>query len=250
MIQNISIGAVSYLNTKPMITAPNGAAQAFAHLPATLELDYPASIANKLLAGSIQVGLVPIVIVPLLAQAHIITQYGIACTGAVASVALYSNVPITQVTHILLDYQSRTSVLLLQVLCKEYWGIKVKYITSQPGYEAHISGSTAALVIGDRAFAQKKINTYEYDLGEAWLQHTGLPFVFAAWVSNVALPKEWIKQFETQLQLNIAHYFAHINALNLLPYEVDYLTQNIQYQLTAKHVQGMHLFLEKIKSIP
>ena len=243
--QNISVGAVSYLNTKPMITpSPIGTAQAFAE---GLIINNPAAIAAMLINREIQVGLVPVAILPQLGTYYQVSNYGIGCTGAVSSVCLYSNVPITEVTTLYLDTESRTSVQLLQVLLREYWQLpNIILLPAYKGYESDITGTVAGLVIGDRAFIQKKINTYEYDLGEAWYKHTGLPFVFALWVSTVVLNSEFKISFNNWLASNHAHYMATIDVKELTTEQKNYLQHNIQYKLTALHYKGLQLFLSKL----
>src|SRR6185436_5543137 len=94
------------------------------------------------------------------------------------------------------DYQSRTSVALLKYLMKEYWDIKPEMIEAvNEDYRKEIKGTTAGLVIGDRAFEQRKVSTFIYDLGSEWRSITGLPFVFAAWVSIKQMPKDFIQLF-------------------------------------------------------
>ncbi len=87
----------------------------------------------------------------------------------------------------MLDYQSRTSDDLLKILIKEYWKINPVFEETSGEYQSKISGTTAALIIGDRALKQREISSYIYDLGLEWKKFTGLPFVFAAWVSNKKL---------------------------------------------------------------
>ena len=77
---------------------------------------------------------------------------------------------------------------------KEYWGINPEIVQAEDEhYRQEIKGTTAGLVIGDRAFEQRKISTFIYDLGSEWRTITGLPFVFAAWVSTKKLPDDFIQ---------------------------------------------------------
>ena len=143
----------------------------------------------------IDVGLVPVAIIPEMKEYYIISDYCIGCDGEVASVCLFSEVPLDKIEKVLLDYQSRTSVELLKILIKEHWKINPVFEETSGEYQSKISGTTAALVIGDRALEQRKISPYIYDLGLEWKKFTGLPFVFAAWVSNKKLDKKFIDDF-------------------------------------------------------
>ena len=190
--KRIRIGAVSYLNTRPLLYGLKRSG-----LMERIELveEYPSRVAEMLLNDEIDVGLVPVAIIPQLKEAHIITDYCIGTEGEVASVALFSEVPMEQVTTVLLDYQSRTSVNLAKLLLKEYWQKEVVLEDAREDFRSRISGTTAGIVIGDRALEQRNTSAYCYDLGLAWKNYTGLPFVFAAWVSNKPLGDEFEDAF-------------------------------------------------------
>ncbi len=212
-------------------------------------LDYPANIAHRLLDSEIDIGLVPVAIIPALAEHYIISDYCIGCKGAVASVCLFSDVPIQEVKEVLLDYQSRTSVQLLKILLTEYWKTAPVFIDAKEDFRDNIRERRAGLVIGDRAFQQRKVSKYVYDLGEAWYLHTGLPFVFAAWVSNKKLDQSFIDKFNSATAAGLSS-IAEIVAQT--PYHLydlqQYFTNYISYELDAEKRKGMALFLIKIKT--
>ena len=141
-----------------------------------LIIDYPARIAEQLVRDEIDMGLVPVAIIPRLNDYYINGDYCIGSNGAVASVCLFSEVPIEKIETVLLDYQSRTSVQLARVLLERYWKINPRLIDAGKDYRDHIHGTTAGVVIGDRALEQRKLSPYIYDLGEAWKKMTGLSF--------------------------------------------------------------------------
>ena len=211
--------------------------------------DYPARIAGKLLEESIDVGLVPVAVIPRLKESHIITDYCIGCNGPVASVCLFSEVPLEDVEAVMLDYQSRTSVALTKVLLKEYWQLNPKLIETRNEYQSQIKGNTAGLLIGDRALAQRNVSPYIYDLGEAWKNHTGLPFVFAAWVSNKKLPMNFVSLFNDANRNGVMHIDKVINSSPTSIFDLrKYYSDHINYHLDADKREGMNLFLEKIKN--
>lgn len=187
------MAAVSYLNTKPLLY---GIRQHEVLKKIDLIEDYPARIAQMLIDGEADVGLVPVAVIPKLKEWHIVTNYCIGSDGAVASVCIFSDVPIEEIESVYLDYQSRTSVKLAQVLLKEYWKKNVHYIDATgEDFRNAINGTTAGVVIGDRALEQRLKSKYIYDLGEAWKAYTFLPFVFAAWIANKELPHGFLKKF-------------------------------------------------------
>ena len=239
--KRIRIGAVSYLNTRPLLF---GLKRSGLMDRIDLVEEYPARI------DEIDVGLVPVAIIPRLKEAHIVTDYCIGAEGEVASVALFSEVPVEQVSRVLLDYQSRTSVNLAKVLLKEYWKLNPVLEDAREDFRDFISGNTAGVVIGDRALEQRKTSAYSYDLAAAWKAHTGLPFVFAAWVANKALPDDFTDAFNRANGYGIKH-IDEVVAEN--PYDVydlkKYYTENISYQLNETKRKGLDLFLSKLKQL-
>src|SRR5204862_4318743 len=116
-----------YLNTRPLIYG--------LERPPVSELielkgDYPSKIADMLLTNEIDVGLVPVAVITQLPSCHIVGDHCIGAEGEIASVALFSEVPMDEIKKIYLDYQSRTSVALLKYLVKEYWGIDPEFIAA------------------------------------------------------------------------------------------------------------------------
>jgi len=243
-MDKIKVGAVSYLNTKPLIY---GFEQGMMNEEMELVFDFPANIAKKLLTDEIDIGLVPVAVLPLMREYHIIADYGIGCNGAVASVCLFSDVPVEEIKTVLLDYQSRTSVALLKILLKEYWNISPELIAAEKGFEQSIGGTTSGLVIGDRAFKQIKVSKYRYDLGLAWKDMTGLPFIFAAWVANKKLPADFIATFNKATAAGLAHIDEIVAQNKFEEYSLlEYYTKNIIYLIDEPKLQGLQLFLQKL----
>ncbi len=113
MDSKIRVGAVSYLNTKPLVYGfDNGLMKD----DIELSFEYPSLLAEQLKNDEIDIGLIPVAAIPSLPESHIITNVCIGASGSVASVCLFSDVPIEEIKFIYLDYQSRTSVALLKVL--------------------------------------------------------------------------------------------------------------------------------------
>jgi len=242
------VSAVSYLNTIPFIY---GLKQSKLMDTIDLQLDYPAICADKLTNDEVDIALVPVVAIPQLENAYIISNYCIGANGEVTTVCLYSDVPIEEIQTIALDYQSITSAALLRILLKEYWQVKPKLNNTELGFEDKIKGGNAALVIGDRAFELNTKHQYIYDLSAIWKKMTGLPFVFAAWVANTKLPQDFIVTFNNALENGLNDIDKAI-ALERDNYQncenpEDYLNHKISYLLDAEKQKGMALFLEKIK---
>ena len=244
MAHKIKVGAVSYLNTKPLIY---GFEQGMMADEIDLVIDYPANVAKLLVENKIDIGLIPVAAIPLLREHYIISDYCIGCDGEVASVCLFSQVPIHEIETILLDYQSKTSVALLQLLLKEHWKIEPTLIESSADYEKDIKGTTAGLVIGDRAFEQRLISPYIYDLGLAWKEMTGLPFVFAAWVSNKEVDADFVEQFNRANKYGLERLEEVVEKNTSPHFDLrSYYTKNIEFELSLLKLKSVKLFIEKI----
>jgi chorismate dehydratase len=245
----IKISVVSYLNSKPFIY---GLEHSDILNNINLQLDIPSVCAQKLIEGKVDIGLIPVAVIPQLKESYIISDYCIGAVGKVNSVMLYSDVPLNQIEKILLDYQSRTSVTLVQVLASIFWKINPEWIKGQADYENNINGTTAAVIIGDRTFGFENKYKYSYDLAEEWQKYTQLPFVFACWVANKKLPANFINSFNLALK----------NGLNARPklieelkksgkYNTDiekYLTKSISYDLDSSKKKALELFLNYVKN--
>ena len=246
MTQKIKVGAVSYLNTKPLIY---GFEQGGMKDEIDLLIDYPANIAKLLLTDEIDVGLVPVAIIPSLKEYHIISDYGIGCDGAVASVCLFSDVPLAEIKTILLDYQSKTSVALLKILLKEHWNISPQLVEGSNNFEQQIGGTVAGLVIGDRALIQRGKSKFIFDLGMGWKELTGLPFVFAAWISNRQLPESFCAAFNETTKAGLTH-IKQVVAEN--PFDSfnlkDYYNNFIKFRIDLPMHEALTLFLNKLNN--
>src|SRR5262245_24497557 len=117
----IKVSAVSYLNSKPFIY---GLEHSEVKNEIDLQLDVPSTCAAKLFEDKVDLGLVPVAVLPDLDEYHIITDYCIGADGEVGSVLLLSEVPLNEIKTILLDYQSMTSVVLVQILADKFWKIQ------------------------------------------------------------------------------------------------------------------------------
>lgn len=248
MSKKINITAVSYLNTKPLLY---GLLKSDLADQIELQLDIPSQCARRLIEGKADLGLVPVAILPELETSHIISDYCIGTIGEVKTVCIYSDRPLEQVEALYLDHHSRTSVALTKLLLREHWQISPRLIPAHEGYIQKIGGSTAGLVIGDRTIGLEERFAYHYDLGQAWLEHTTLPFVFAAWVSTQPLPEDFIRAFNTALGEGVA---AIPDLMYLLPspdprFDLEeYFTRYISYELDAPKRAALELFLSGITS--
>ncbi|CAN5411292.1 menaquinone biosynthesis protein [soil metagenome] len=248
MQAKIRVGAVSYLNTKPLIY---GFGKGMMKNEIDLLIDYPSRIADQLLNDEIDIGLVPVVVIPEMERSHIISKYCIGCDGGVGSVCLFSEVPLNRIKKVLLDYQSKTSAELLKIVLKDFWKISPEIQAGGEDYIREIKESTAGLVIGDRALEKRSESVYIYDLGLEWKKYTGLPFVFAAWISNKIFSPEFIKAFNEANIFGLQHISDIVKQNPYQYYDLNkYYTKNISYRFDDEKKDGLNLFLEKLQENP
>lgn len=243
--EKLNVVAVSYLNTKPLLYALRKSVLAE---QINLRLEIPSRCAALLENGEADLGLVPVATLPFLEQPVVISDYCIGCVGEVATVCLVGDRPLSEWTTVYLDFHSRSSVQLTKILFREYWKKEVVFLDAQEGYIDQIGGTTGGLIIGDRAFNLENQFDYVYDLGTYWQKHTGLPFVFAAWVSRVALEPSFIAAFNAVLKTGIDHIPALLKELDY-PSSIDlpaYFQQHISYTLDDQKKKALSLFLTKI----
>lgn len=240
----VRIGAVSYLNSKPLIEGlPELAPEA------ELILDYPSRLADELAAGALDVALIPSVESFGNPDYVTVSDACVATHGPVLSVKLYSRVAPGSIKTLALDEGSRTSAVLVQVLLAERYGVRPE-LSSLP-LEAATESVTAdaILLIGDRAMhpPQERFHTV-WDLGEEWLRWTGLPFVFAMWTGRSGNNLEAVAAALEQsrnLGLTRLQEIAEREGPPLgLTAEAarDYLARNLHFTLGAKEQQGLKMF--------
>lgn len=215
-----ALGAVSYLNTKPLIY---GLRRRIA--PRDLVLDLPSRLATRLASRDLDVALIPSVEFFRSPRGHIISDACIACRGAVRSVQLLFRTPPAEVQSLALDEGSRTSAALAQVLLQQRYGIRPE-LRPLP-IDARLSGvdADAMVVIGDRAMQIPARDYFEtWDLGQEWRRQTGLPFVFAMWVA--------VDEPEDSIELAASLRAARDDGLANLEEIID--NEAIKYSLTAE----------------
>lgn len=248
----VKISAVSYTNTKPFIY---GLERSDLIDQLELSLDIPSDCAKKLIDGQVDIGLIPVAEIPQVPNASIVADYCIGSVGAVNSVFIFSKVPYDQIATVRLDNESRTSNNLAKVLFRFYWKQDVKFAGGSGAAEqvSDVSDQDcdAMVLIGDRTFGKKKEFAYAYDMGQEWMNFTGLPFVYAAWVANKVIPEAFIAAFNRALKAGLD---ARPQLLKTLPVQQDidledYLMHKLDFELTDQKREALSLFLSYIKKL-
>jgi chorismate dehydratase len=177
----IRIGAVSYLNARPLVDGLDRWPDRF-----DVRYDLPSTCAKLLHHGDIELGLIPSIEYLRGDGYAIVPDCAIASDGPVRSVALFTSVPIERVRTIALDTSSRTSVALTRVMAARHFGITPVFVDHRPDLAVMLTRADAALLIGDPAlFADyEALGLQKVDLGAEWRTFTGLPFVYACWTGR------------------------------------------------------------------
>jgi chorismate dehydratase len=244
----IRIGAVSYLNTKPLVFG----LQESLGSQGILSFALPSQLAIELHQGNIDVGLIPAVESFRDPEYRIVSNAAIACMGPVWSVRVLFRVDPSTVKVIAMDSGSKTSIALTKILFNKRFGYVPDSIPLPMDCDPRDIDADAVLIIGDRAMhpdAYKDQFALNWDLGQAWFEETGLPFVFAMWVArNDSFDTEHlIDQLERSRTAGsdaVAQISAEAcDAYRLTPTQCeDYLTNYIRFNLGPAEFAGLHEF--------
>lgn len=173
-----AVGCVPYVNAKPLITK-------FAFEPTVrVELDVPSKLPAMLDSGSVQAVLASSFDALTTPGRSIVWGVCIGSFGPAASVRMFSKVPFAEIRSLALDRSSLTSNHLAQILLREVYGCAPAVEKEDPDLEAMLARHDAAILIGDNGLMTEGAGLHILDLGEAWTNFTGLPFVWAVWIGN------------------------------------------------------------------
>ncbi len=236
------VGAVSYLNSKPLIYGLSK------RLDCGLTLDLPSRLSDGLLAGQFDVALVPIVTLFDHPELVIVSDACIACRGPVWSVKLCSKVPADRIKTLGLDEGSRTSAILARILLKRRFGV-TPVCESLPIESDWRSPKTdAVLVIGDRAIQSVSNFPVVWDMGEEWNCEFGLPFVFAVWAArptaDLSALGDYLSAARDAGLRNLDEIAAEECERHGISHErcFSYLQNNLHFRLGEDELRGLDRF--------
>lgn len=247
MSRPVQIVGVCFLNARPLLAGLEAGLPApFSYRLTTAE---PAECAEKLRNVRAAAGLVPVAALPSLPDVRALPGLGIAARQEVGSVLLVSRVPLEEIRTLAAHTASRTSVALARLLLAERWGVRPRVVPFRPPVEAMLAEAEAAIVIGDPALhVRGRSGHREVDLAAAWVEWTGLPFVFAVWGVRSTAPAG----LEALLEASLAYAWEHWQ--DLVPRWAEahgvgreearrYLEENLTYQLGEREREGLEEFL-------
>ena len=240
------IGAVSYLNTKPLVAGLDPCAADY-----QLVFDLPSRLADQLAQGDLDVALIPVIEAAAKPEYTIVSDACIACHGPVWSVKLFSKVPIGEIKTLALDEGSRTSRALTRIYLANKYGLKPDCELLPIDQDWTQSDCDAALVIGDRAMKTEAVEfPISLDLGTAWNEWTGRPFVFAVWAARAGTDLEHVGALLSEARDNGLRRLPEIASDQAKHYNLSqqdclrYLEQYIHYYLGDQEKQGMDLYFQ------
>lgn len=243
----LRVGAVSYLNTKPLV-------HRLGELLPEAKIVYalPSQLSEALSAGELDVALAPSIELASHPEWTIVSDACIGCRGPVLSVKLAFRVPPERVRTLALDEGSRTSSVLAQILLRELHGIRPQLSNLPIGYDSNEVDADAVLVIGDRAIRTDE-SAYEevWDLGDRWCRWAELPLVFAMWVARPGVATPVVAAALSAARdagCRQLHQIAREQSAAMdLPLELveNYLCSNLHFHFGSQQVRGLELFYER-----
>ena len=249
---SFSAALVSYINTRPYI---EGLRKFFSPEELELKLLPPAECAPELLAGRCELALVPVGALLDFDEIGLMKDHCIGADGPVDSVFLFSQVPIEEVNDVLLDLHSRTSNGLARILMRNHWNNPAPFRAPASRSYEEITGQTAGVVIGDKAYKIRDQFQHVYDLSACWKDYTGLPFVFAVWAYQRSLEQkgvlgtirealEWGRNHKREAAGKWASEFGYTATQ-----AEKYLCESIHYSLDAPKHAALQRYFSELKAL-
>jgi chorismate dehydratase len=248
----VRLGAVSYLNVRPLVygldTDPDRV---------TMRFDVPSACAVLLNEGGIDLGMVPSIAHLDRPGDRIVPGVCIGSDGPVASVALFTRVPVERIRRVALDTSSRTSAALTRIVCARRFAIDPAFVPHPPDLSAMLVAADAALLIGDPALFvdHRAIGAEKIDLGEVWTGMTGLPFVWAFWAGRPdAADAGVVTLLNEAAEQGMSHSDAIADAYcashpEHRPLARRYLRENLMFRLSSRAIDGLETFYREAQAL-
>jgi chorismate dehydratase len=243
----VRVGSVSFLNAKPLIYGLDSLDGL------DLALDVPSRLLDGMQAGRFDVALLPVIDYQRMAGLRVLTAGGIGCDGPTLTVRIFSPVPVEQISMLACDTDSHTSVALARVILAERFGVRPEFTRLQAGDtpepDGHKQNSVARLLIGDKVVCEEPEGLpHQVDLGEAWKELTGLPFVFAAWMARGDVALGSLPDDLERAKREGLRHVDEIITRHAVPrgwpagIARRYLTEYLQYDISPRHLEAIRLF--------
>lgn len=275
--RTLRVGAISYLNTKPLVWGLEKVEGL------KLEMEVPAGLLAGFAAGRLDVALLPAIDYQRRDDLLIVPSGGIGCDGPTLTVRIFSICPIAQIRTLACDVESHTSVALARIILAEKYGIRPEFIDlkgdtthlsekgRKKGDTTHLRGLemssvpfssdgremssvpfSARLLIGDKVVCEEPVGfEHQLDLGSAWREMTGLPFLFAAWMTRRGIDlgdlPERLEEAKRQGLANVRQIITSFAVPRGWPAGIalEYLTHHMRYDIGPRQLEAMRLFHQK-----
>ncbi|MDF1698513.1 MAG: menaquinone biosynthesis protein [Saprospiraceae bacterium] len=239
----VNVAMVGYYNTLPFLFGLEKSNQF------NLILDIPSKCIEYYINGEADIALVPVATLLERNDYKIISKYCIGCSGEVGTVCVFSNSPISEVTKIYLDQDSRTSQKLVEVLCKRHWFInpKLEECNVRNINSSDLNPDEGVLMIGDKVFSADKSFNYSYDLGAEWNTHSGLPFTFAVWIAREDVNDDVIATLNLEIGKGVNNMEKVLKQNKSLATKIkldEYFKKYIDYRFDTEKQKALQLFFD------
>ncbi len=253
MSPKIRVGSVNYLNCRPLVHHLADDSDS----PFTVRFDPPAVCASLLDDGAIDLGMIPAIAYADRPTDCVVPGVSIASEGPVASVALFTRKPVAEIRTVALDTSSRSSVALTRILCARKFEIAPTFARHAPDLASMLAAHDAALLIGDAALFvdHRALGAEKIDLGQAWTEWTGLPFVWAFWAGRAeAVSPAAVRRLQETKEAGVRSSDAIADAyVAAMPQyrEVarQYLRENIMFDLSDRMLDGLRAYYREARAI-
>ncbi len=232
------VASVSYFNATPLHYGLEEAAGV------RLSLDVPSKLIDHLRDGRADVALLPVIDYQRMDGLRIVPAGAIGCDGPTLTVRIFSTVPIEKIESLACDPDSHTSVALARVVLAERFGIRPEFVDLT-------RATHARLLIGDKVVCDEPPGfEHQLDLGAAWKELTGLPFVFAAWAARKGAD---LADLPAQLERAKRNGLDHVDELiarHAIPrgwpagVALQYLTVYLKFDVGARQIDAMTRFFQ------
>ena len=246
MVSKTRLNAVSFLNTRPLTY---GLEHGDRDHGFDILYDVPSVCASQVRTGEAAAGVIPSIEYARSAVPYsIVPEVAIASDGPVGSILLFHRVPVRRIRKVAMDVSSRTAAALVRIVLFERYGMEIDSVHHPPDVSAMLEDAEAALVIGDPALENTDRPEPRLDLGEAWRELTGLPFVYAFWAGkeNGLTPCETERLIESKKQgMDALDDIAGVHARNRTrppSFYASYLRDNLVYDLGDRERRGLMEF--------
>jgi chorismate dehydratase len=252
----VRVGVVSFVNTLPLIDGLDRLADL------SLRFSVPSLLLDQLLSGEVEIALCSSIDYQRSPEPLLVVPVGLlGCNGPTLTVRLYATRPIEHLTHVYCDTDSHTSIALLRILLKEIHGIEPELLDynarEHVAQNKPLDWPEAILLIGDKVVTDSPPAVrypHQLDLGAAWRELTGQPFVFAVWMAKQSADSDRLRTAAAALDRQRRHNIERIDSIihyraraRNWPADLasEYLKERLMYEVQPEHVEALQMFYEK-----